>query len=243
VPPVADDAARLALALREGLTHLREGRPEPAWQALSQVTSDPALRAATDLADVLARAHGLRAQAALQCGRLADAEGSAQEALRRARLLGDSEGIADVTELLAIVRERRKKADGPTAAARDTLRSTSLAELVAMRDPVARAEALLRKCQSSLEDADRPTVLAAAELAWREGASRGDARIQVLARLCAAHAEPDDARTHLLAALRVVDDGGSEVHALVTSIARTADLLRVSLPSQRGPETVRGGAA
>ncbi len=234
---------RVADALREGVRLLREGAPEPAHRALVAVTDDPAFARSTELGDVAARAWSLRAQAALHCGRLADAETAAQEALRRARALGDSEGIADVTELLATVRERRKKADGPSDEAKEALRAADLRSLVAIRDPVARAEALLRKCQASLGDADRPTVLAAAELAWREGSARGDARVQVLARLCAAHADEGSAAEHLSAALRVVDDGGTEVHALVTAIARTASLLGVALPAQVGPDVARGGAA
>jgi tetratricopeptide (TPR) repeat protein len=228
---------RVADALRRGLEHLRAGRPEPAFEALDEVVNDRGFREAPDLADVAARAWSLRGQAALQSQRFDEAERSAREALRRVRALGDSEGIAEVTELLALVTERRRKTDGPADAIREKLRATELADLVAIRDPVARTEALLRKCQSSLEDADRPTVLAAAELAWREGGSRGDVRAQVLARLTAAHADPESASEHLEAATAAVASGGSEVHSLVGAIARTASLLGVALPVQLGPET------
>lgn len=224
---MADPAADLAGALRSGVDELRAGRPAAALPHLRRVVADRELGASPELADIAARAFGLAAQAAFQLGALDDAERWASEALARARRLGDSEGIADVTELLGLVRDRRTKRDGDGDAGR---RRASLDEILAVRDPVARAEALLRRCRDSLHDDDRATVLATAELVWRQAQGRGDARAQVLARLCAAHADPERAAEHLEAATGAVANGGAEVHALVTAIARTAALLGVALP-------------
>lgn len=223
------EAAAVAGDLRAGLQELRAGRPAEAYERLARVVGDREFTDGPELADVAARAFGLAAQAALQHGRFADAEAWAAESLRRARLLGDAEGIADVTALLATVRDRRARPDGATDEARERLRGASLAELLAIRDPAARTEALLRKCQTSLHDDDRGTVLAAAELAWREAAGRGDVRAQVLARLCAAHAQPDAAEQHLAAATAALEAGGPETHALVTAVARASALLGVAV--------------
>ncbi len=227
----------LAEALMTGLAALRSGRWHEAVARLRPVCDDPRLARATDLRDVRARACSLLAQALLHTGDLREAEGRAEAALRLVRALGDTEGIDDVTTLLAEIHHRASQASRPEAPAAPALEAPappSLEAARALRDPGMRSEALLRLATARLTAGEAAGALEAARCAWEEADTIGKTRVVVLARLCAAHADPDRASEHLHAAWAAAD-ASDEAEHLLGPVARAAEVLGLPLHQGRAP--------
>ncbi|MCA9492082.1 MAG: hypothetical protein KC621_19250 [Myxococcales bacterium] len=222
-------ADRLASVLLDGVSALREGRPADAVPPLRQVCDDRELMAATDLADIRAHAQSLLAQALLHIGELREAEGRAEAALRLVRTLGDTEGIVEITGLLAEIRERATHAEAPDTAAQDRMLAASLEDIEKTRDPGMRAEALLQKATAELGAGRSGEALLAARKAWELAAAIGRDRVFVLARLCAAHADPRAAAAHLAEAWNTAD-ASPEAEQLLGPVARASEVLRLPLP-------------
>lgn len=222
-------ADHLASTLLDGVAALRDGRHADAVARLREVVEDRELMAAEDLADIRARAQSLLAQALLHTGELREAEGRADAALRQVRAVGDTEGIVEVTHLLAEIRERATRSQGADQATARRMLAASMEDLLKTRDPGMRSEALLQKATAELGAGHAEVALLAARAAWETAAEIGRDRVVVLARLCAAHADPTCATEHLEAAWRVAD-ASPEAEQLLGPVARASEVLRLPLP-------------
>lgn len=212
---------------------LASGRALDADVLLERV--DRALATESELSDVRARVLSLRAQAALEAGRPADARLHAGEALRLLRAAQDGEGLAAVREL-----------DARAAAELDKVRRSELARgklaeiasipvddlLARTPDPLARADALIRHAGALHAQRDVRAV-DSASLAVIEADRAGAVREQVLARLALVECNPAGAREPLLQALAIADR--ADETTLIGLIARAAELAGVALPVHHGP--------
>jgi tetratricopeptide (TPR) repeat protein len=222
---VAELEARLAGALRDGVSALRQGQAEQAVSLLASVCDYPEFVAASELLDIRTRALSLCAEALLLAGRPAEALPRAETALQLARQLGDLEGVDEIERL----RVRIQRAAVPGEGGRQgeaSLLSQSLDELeLQARRPIDRAELLVRKATAELEAGHPEQAAEAAERALL--AAPQYPRTSVLARLTLARAQPERAAQLLREAAEIGRD--AEDFNLVGWVARSAELLGLDL--------------
>ncbi|MCB9674633.1 MAG: hypothetical protein H6737_05910 [Alphaproteobacteria bacterium] len=213
---------------------MREGRHAEAIAPLEDAVE--ALAGQADLRDVLARAASVLAQAKLALGDAAGARTAAHLAMRTARELGDSEGLAEIRALdeqVAAALDREKRAALARARSAD-LAARTTEEVEAMgASPLARADALLKHA-NALQTHDRPAdaALSAARAVVHADAA-GSVREQVLARIALAESARDRAEAALHEALAIADR--ADETTLIGLVARAAELAGVDLPRQYGP--------
>lgn len=206
------ESARLGAKLAEGLAALKAGRPADAVPLLAEVCDG--LRDAPDLKDIRARALSLLAQALLGTGRPAEALTPADAALRLAHEVQDPEGVTEIEALRAQLAEAATKVPASRPPAR----------------PIGEREALLHDAGIHLDAGRADEAVRLATRALRLAEEAGNVRIQVLARLVLARAAPEGAVAELQAAHALAD--ANDDFTLVGTIARTATLLGVRLPSE-----------
>lgn len=229
-PPVADPdrSEWLAGRLVAGVAALQAGRPHEAVPLLIEVCDDPELIAATDMRDIRSRALSLCSQALMQAGRAEDALRRVEAALVLARELGDTEGVHEVEGLRDQIRDlvAKRVPDDPHSRA---LASRTLAELEAeIRDPLRRAEILIRKANAEIEAGQTHDAVQSARAAL--AAAPRVPRIGVLARLTLVRADPMSAVAELEAAADVARDAGE--FTLLGLVARAAELAGVQLKTE-----------
>jgi tetratricopeptide (TPR) repeat protein len=212
-------SARLGGRLAEGLAALKAGRPADAIGALSEVCAG--LRDAPELRDVRARALSLLAQALLGVGRPSEALAPADAALRLARELHDTEGVAEIEAIRGELVEAAVR-----AAARPPARPLTVER-----------EALLHEAGVAVEAGRIEEAIGCATRALTLAREVGDVRVEVLARLVLARATPAHAAQELIVAHSLADE--RDEFTLVGVVARTATLLGVRLPSAQGPDARR----
>ncbi len=237
-----DRARRLAARLLDGVAHLRAGRLADCIRDLEAVCADPELAAAADLRDVRCRALTLLGDALLRSDRLDEAEAAAREAGSLARAMEDRAAVAATRDLWGRIADaRRVRADEARRAAAARVLLDTPDEVLRARygaDPRRLADILVRKASAAVDGAAPEVARSLAAEALDRAVSAGAVREEVFARLVLARATPDAAREHVLAALSRADAAGEPT--LLSTVARTADLLGVPLPVQSGPIVGRG---
>jgi len=235
---MADRSAeeRLAAHLTKGVEALRQQRPDTAVLHLRPVADDHELAAAPDLADVRARALTLLAQALLDLDEPShhdEVERRLDEAQRIDPGPVDPE-VRGLTERLADARRIAMEASAREARTKRLAEADIEPLLQRVADPDRRCDLLVQKAQAELTVGriERGRDLAARALAMKDEITL---RPRVMALLTMARASPDDAARYLHEALALADTASA--HTLVGTIARTAELLSVPLPTQHGPTT------
>ena len=162
---------------------------------------------------------GMYAQALLELGRLDEAKDAVRQAMRVAKGLGDSRGLAQLRALNGRVygelaaRQDRQRVELEEAQALER----PLAELLAeAADDRARADVHLRKANARIDRGEDGAALARAGLELARSA--GAVREQVLCMLCLARVE--DTEGWLRQAHTLADD--AEEPQLVAAIAKAA---------------------
>ncbi len=237
-----DRSEYLANRLLEGLEQLRDGACERAAEAFAEVHSAPEIMAASHMTDIRIRALTLHAQAVLETGGIELAQTSVLEAMRLARLEGDTVGLSQARALQKRVLERRDERSRNAIAASQAKRIAE-APLSDIRKrlaphPQQLCDALIKKSNALLDLGQHDEAYPLATEALQTALPHGWLREEVLARLSIARARPSEAPEQLYLAWRRSERASD--FTMVGTVARAADLQGVSLPTQVGPDMSRG---
>lgn len=236
----ARPADRLAQRFAEGIAALQAEDWSTAIAALHDVTADPDLAAASDLADVRARACSLHAQALLESGRPHDAERPCREAIRILRGLRDRAGLTEVRALQdRIVKAIAHDAEqAQRLAEMQRVAATPLDALLAGASSThERIEVLVRKAHAHADTGEPAAGMTVARQAVEEADAAGDVRQRVLARIAWSRTSPDEASAILVQAASLAGD--AEEFNLVATVARAAEVAGVTLPRHPGAHAPR----
>lgn len=226
----ADRTDAVAGDILGAVAALRAEQPARAVELLEGALADPSFRATAELADVRARAWTLLAQAYLAIEPVD--ERNVERALGEA-LTADPAAEAACAELrgrLLDQRQARLEAEARLARAGRLAAADLQPLLEKVRDPDRRLELMVQKAQADVQCGD---TTSGERIAHEVLATATVTSTRVFARLVIATAAPQLAAQQLLAA-HAEADAASEFN-LVGAVARTADILGISMPTQLGP--------
>jgi tetratricopeptide (TPR) repeat protein len=220
------------------LAALRSGQPQAAVDHLAPIVEAPELDD-PEMLDVRARLCSLYAQALLQAGDAKTASIWVRKALRAASTLKDAAGLLEVRALqgeivgaLADAEAARRR-----AVEREHIAETSLEDLLAIATtPEDRAAVLAKKASSLAGLGSHAQAADLYDQSMRIADQHGILREQVFARLGMAAVHPD-AAVWVQQAQRLAE--AASEYTLLSTIAREADRLGVSLPAIDGPSGLR----
>lgn len=230
-------AERLAAHLKEGVAAMRQGAWNRAVLHLRPVAHDEVLEAADDLADIRARVLTLLAQALLEDGEVGDHDEVEALLVRATALAEDARPIVnDLQERLDDARRRALEAEAHDARTRRLADADIEPWLERLTDPDRRCDLLTQKAAAVLALQGPVPAAPFAERALAIG-HEAQLRSRVMAHLVMARTHPEAAKAHLDAALAMAD--AASEFTLVGTIARTAELLGLPLPTQQGASMPR----
>lgn len=216
------------------LAALGSGQPQVAVDLLAPIMEAPELNE-PDMIDVRARLCSLYAQALLQAGDAKQASLWVRKALRAASTMKDEDGLKEVRALqgqivgaLADAEAARRR-----AVERKHIAETSLEDLLATAtSPEERASILAKKASSLAGTGAQAHAADLYDQSMKIADQHSILREQVFARLGMAAVHPDAAVWVQQA--QQLAEAASE-YTLLSTIAREADRLGVSLPAIDGP--------
>ncbi len=220
------------------LAALGSGQPQAAVDHLAPIMEAPELDE-PDMLDVRARLCSLYAQALLQAGDAKTASIWVRKALRAASTLKDDAGLREVRALqgqivgaLADAEAARRR-----AVEREHIAETSLQDLLAAAvTPEDRAAVLAKKASSLASSGAQAQAADLYDQSMRIADQHGFLREQVFARLGMAAVHPN-ATVWVLQAQKLAETVNE--YTLLSTIAREAERLGVSLPAIEGPSGLR----